>query len=73
VFIIVIFIFLAGHYMFIETSAPRVVNDNALLSSPVLVKQTNDVCLQFYYHMFGQHIGTLNVKVRKSTIVKVNN
>ena len=56
-------IFVLGHYMYIETSAPRRPNDKARLSSTTYTKSTNDECLQFYYHMYGANIGTLNVKV----------
>lgn len=51
--------------MFIETSPPRVNGDNALLLSPEHGSSTNDVCLNFYYHMFGPNVGRLNVKVNK--------
>lgn len=48
--------------MFIETSSPRRLNDKARfisqLFSPVPVRGK---CLQFWYHMFGSDIGTLNV------------
>ena len=48
--------------MFIEASSPRRPNEKARfisqLFSPVPVKGK---CLQFWYHMFGTDIGTLNV------------
>ncbi|XP_013397768.1 MAM and LDL-receptor class A domain-containing protein 1-like [Lingula anatina] len=49
-----------GEYMYIEVSAPRKVNDIARLTSPKY-KDNQAMCLQFYYHMYGQDIGTLNV------------
>ncbi|XP_066269276.1 uncharacterized protein [Branchiostoma lanceolatum] len=49
-----------GKYMFIETSAPRRHGDVARLWSPTLPGEDFS-CLQFYYHMYGNHIETLNV------------
>ncbi|XP_055957693.1 MAM and LDL-receptor class A domain-containing protein 2 [Patella vulgata] len=55
----------AGHYMYIETSAPRKTGDNALLiSSPHTVGAT-DECLEFWYHMYGRTTGNLNVYIQK--------
>ena len=53
----------SGHYMFIETSAPRIRGDNALLLSPQHPASSGDVCVTFYYHMHGSTIGTLNLRV----------
>ena len=49
--------------MYIETSAPRRPNDKARLTSPSYPAATDSECLQFYYHMYGRHIGTLNIRV----------
>lgn len=54
----------SGYYMYIETSSPRKQNDKAQLVSPVF-RQRSAQCLQFYYHMYGQHISTLNVYVKR--------
>nr|KAG5689551.1 hypothetical protein BaRGS_022054 [Batillaria attramentaria] len=56
-----------GHYMYIETSAPRVRGDNAWLVSPQHAASNDDVCVTFYYHMYGASIGTLNVRLRANT------
>ncbi|XP_067654505.1 MAM and LDL-receptor class A domain-containing protein 2-like [Haliotis asinina] len=56
-----------GHYMYIETSAPRVQGDTARLVSPTYPPSKADLCLNFYYHMYGSHIGTLNVKLLINT------
>ena len=45
---------------------PRRPNDLARLISPS-VTNTGPQCLQFYYHMYGQHIGRLNVYVKTGT------
>ena len=58
----------SGHYMFIETSAPRIRGDNALLLSPQHPASSGDVCVTFYYHMHGSTIGTLNLRVGRAPV-----
>ena len=55
----------SGHYMFIETSAPRRQNDTARLISPTYHLQGagGAQCLSFWYHMYGVDTNTLNVYV----------
>ncbi|GAB1598630.1 uncharacterized protein LOC106870625 [Argonauta hians] len=48
-----------GHFMFIEASA-KGRGHRAILKSPVY-RAFNEQCVQFFYHMYGNHIGTLNV------------
>ena len=48
--------------MYTETSSPRRWGDNARLISPKLLCRGN-MCLQFYYHMYGASMGKLNVAV----------
>ena len=54
-----------GRYMYVEASSPRVAGDIArLISRPYTQLETNGrstECLTFYYHMFGDYMGTLNV------------
>lgn len=50
---------IAGYYMYIETSYHQK-GDNAILISPKL-PFAGRKCLQFYYHMYGAGMGTLNV------------
>ena len=46
--------------MYIETSSPRVYGDNAKLE--ISVPGNGELsCLEFYYHMYGDAMGTLNV------------
>ena len=46
--------------MYIDTSPPRVAGDNAKLD--VTVPGNGQVsCLEFYYHMYGDDMGTLTV------------
>ncbi|XP_052225463.1 uncharacterized protein LOC127841012 [Dreissena polymorpha] len=47
----------SGKYVFIETSAPRTVNEKALLFSPLFV----GTCLHFWYSMYGTSVGALKV------------
>ena len=62
----ILFYFLAkGNYLFIETSLPRRRGDRARLESEVFpATPSNGRCMQFWYHMNGSHIGTLNVYMR---------
>lgn len=40
----------------------------ARLLSPVVSSPDSDLCMSFWYHMFGSHIGTLRIKQRKQTV-----
>ncbi|XP_067319250.1 MAM domain-containing glycosylphosphatidylinositol anchor protein 2 isoform X3 [Anolis sagrei] len=61
-----------GFFMYIEASSPRKEGDRARLISPIFsippknpYGATNTAyCFSFYYNMYGQHIGTLNVYLR---------
>ena len=46
--------------MYIETSSPRRPGDNAKLNTPKL-QFSGNMCLKFYYHMYGGSIGALKV------------
>ena len=49
-----------GYYVFIETSLPRKPNETAQLVSSS-IPSTRQKCLQFWYHMYGAHVDTLNI------------
>lgn len=49
-----------GYYIYIETSSPRKANDTARIESAT-IPATQLKCLQFWYHMYGPHVDTLNV------------
>ncbi|XP_066288978.1 MAM domain-containing glycosylphosphatidylinositol anchor protein 2-like [Branchiostoma lanceolatum] len=49
-----------GYYIFIEASTPQVEGDIARLYSPT-VTANSTMCVRFWYHMYGMHMGTLNV------------
>ena len=55
--------FSTGYFAYIETSAPRVRGDFALLGTPAnaLDVYTSIMNVTFYYHMNGADIGTLEV------------
>ncbi|OCT79549.1 hypothetical protein XELAEV_18026358mg [Xenopus laevis] len=58
------------YYMFIEASPPRVPGEKARLISPMYNVSTKPpyhrtpFCVSFYYHMYGRHIGNLNLLMR---------
>ncbi|XP_016353998.1 MAM domain-containing glycosylphosphatidylinositol anchor protein 2-like isoform X1 [Sinocyclocheilus anshuiensis] len=66
-----------GFYMYIETSRPRLEGDKARLLTPSFniapknpygnVATNPTYCFSFYYHMYGKHIGTLNVYLRQKS------
>ncbi|KAM5240641.1 MAM domain-containing glycosylphosphatidylinositol anchor protein 2 isoform 2-T2 [Hipposideros larvatus] len=70
-----------GFYMYIETSRPRLEGEKARLLSPVFsiapknpYGPTNTAyCFSFFYHMYGQHIGVLNVYLRLKGQTKIEN
>ena len=62
-------LFYSGYYIHIETSYPRKEGDNALL---VLKPVNGTVCLRFYYHMYGEDIGSLNVYVNGNRVFHKN-
>lgn len=52
--------------MYTEASSPRQSNDTASLLSPVLSTSSSNTvrgCVQFWFHMYGSAMGTLEVKV----------
>ncbi|CAH1795585.1 unnamed protein product, partial [Owenia fusiformis] len=53
-----------GRYMFIESSSPRILGDDARLITPVFQPATK--CASWYYHMYGRDIGQLNVYLRSN-------
>ncbi|XP_013397767.1 MAM and LDL-receptor class A domain-containing protein 1-like [Lingula anatina] len=57
-----------GYYMYVEASSPRRNGDKAQLVSPVYSTTTQYQCLQFWYHMFGRNIGTLNVYLKVGAV-----
>ena len=57
--------------MYIETSSPRKPGENAKLVVTV-PNNGKDACLSFYYHMYGDTVGTLNVYSGNSKIFNIS-
>ena len=53
--------------MYIETSSPRVNGDLAIIQKAGLTFNGN-MCLEFYYHMYGSAMGKLEVSVGSRTV-----
>ena len=60
-----------GYYLYIEASYPRRQGDKALLISPQL-PFSGDMCLSFYYHMYGSKMGVLNVIVNGKVLISLS-
>lgn len=60
--------FWTGTYAYIETSAPRALNDKAQLRSETFRNNRGNKCLQFWYNMMGRNVGTLNVYIVQNNI-----
>ncbi|XP_055626420.1 MAM and LDL-receptor class A domain-containing protein 1-like [Toxorhynchites rutilus septentrionalis] len=59
---------LNGHFIMIDSSE-QFTNDSAYLFSPVYTSNYSmNACFQFYYHMFGDSVGTLAVYVKPLTM-----
>ena len=58
-----------GFYMYIEASSPRHENDTAVIKLPP-INIAGPLCLTFYYHMYGNHMGSLAVSGRWSGTVR---
>ena len=57
--------FSLGHYLYIESSAPRVKDDYAHIASEVFkVNPTYNWCVSFWYHMNGLTTGSLVLESR---------
>ncbi|XP_071508579.1 MAM and LDL-receptor class A domain-containing protein 1-like [Diadema antillarum] len=53
-----------GHYMYIESSIPQRPDKDAILVSPLMNSQFDDLCIRFYYHAYGDDTGALSVKLQ---------
>ena len=50
--------------MFIESSYPRLTDEKAITLSETIPVNGNGKCVGFWFHMYGQDIGTLRVLMR---------
>ncbi|XP_033117835.1 MAM and LDL-receptor class A domain-containing protein 1-like, partial [Anneissia japonica] len=53
---------LQGFYIYIETSFPRKYNQTARIWTPSY-PATNGTCVEWFYHMYGTTVNTLNVYI----------
>ena len=53
---------ITGYYFFMEAS-DRFKGEVARLESPKIQSNGNAACMVFYYHLYGQSVDTLRVKV----------
>ena len=61
-------LFLLGRYMYIEASSPRRPGQAARLFSPLVTASGSSTkCLEFWYHMYGPHVGSLSVYTNTTT------
>ncbi|XP_077347057.1 MAM and LDL-receptor class A domain-containing protein 1 isoform X1 [Lithobates pipiens] len=51
----------SGSYIFIESSFPQLMGEVAKLSGPLVSKWSRNCKLIFYFHMYGEGIGSLTV------------
>ncbi|XP_053395397.1 MAM and LDL-receptor class A domain-containing protein 1-like isoform X2 [Mercenaria mercenaria] len=53
-----------GHYLYIETSSPRIYNDYAEIFGPSFrIDKGQTWCFSFWYNMYGRTIGSLTVYI----------
>jgi len=58
----------SGYYVYIETSSPRVAGDTAILESACIdLTDATSANLNFWRHMYGASMGSLDVEVASST------
>ncbi|XP_019632080.1 PREDICTED: MAM and LDL-receptor class A domain-containing protein 1-like [Branchiostoma belcheri] len=55
-----------GHYIYIESSAPRQPGDKARIRTPPFSQAYDGCKLRLFYHMYGVDVGSLNVYRRTS-------
>ncbi|KAK7094855.1 MAM and LDL-receptor class A domain-containing protein 1-like [Littorina saxatilis] len=52
------------YYVYADASSNQIAGSKARLSSPLIDSQSTEVCVAFYYHMFGSGEGSLNLNVK---------
>ncbi|RNA14511.1 MAM and LDL-receptor class A domain-containing 2-like, partial [Brachionus plicatilis] len=59
----------SGSYLFIEASSPIVTGNRAILESTLfLPTPTYGLCMDFWYHMYGSGMGTMNIYTNSSNV-----
>lgn len=54
--------FSPGYYLYVDSSVGEW-GDMSFLISDVFQPSTRGYCLRFWYHMYGDHVGTLRVYI----------
>jgi hypothetical protein len=63
-----VYLVIAGYYVYIETSAPRKLGDKARLIGPSLQMQAGQSkCFSFWYNMLGSNVKALNIYAKHGT------
>ena len=57
-----------GRYVYIEASGKRPRQSARLISPVILVSSLSTKCLSFWYHMYGPHVGSLNVYTNATSL-----
>ena len=57
------FLTVTGYYIHLESSHPRSKGESVRFESPYVISSYK--CVTFWYHMWGKHIGRLNVFIAK--------
>ena len=56
--------YLLGNYVYLKTAPPRKENDKAVIVSHTYPRTTGKgVCFNFWYHLMGKDIGTINIYI----------
>ncbi|XP_022236391.1 MAM domain-containing glycosylphosphatidylinositol anchor protein 1-like [Limulus polyphemus] len=58
-------VYILGWYLYTEASYPRKPGDRARILSPVFQGDSYARCLTFYYHMYGEDMGMLQVLIQQ--------
>ena len=58
---------LIGYYAYLESSSPAKPGQKTILSSELFNSTGSGHCFLFFYHMYGNDIGSLSVYVNTST------
>lgn len=57
--LILMFLTFSGFYIHLESSYPRSKSESVRFESPYVISSYK--CVTFWYHMWGEHVGRLNV------------
>ena len=66
-------LYFSGYYVYVETSYKKE-NDTANLQTPLINFPVGGqkVCVRFWYHMYGQHVGRFNLYYKLTTRLPKN-